>query len=276
MMPEARTPDRQALTKPAGGRPPIPASDTEWQSVLAARGGDHEAVAPLVQRAIRDMTKLIRRAVTFGQAVDDLTQAAALGVLEALRHYDPKHGVSVRSFAAVWARRAVLAVALGGAGAVSASRTQVRLAKLYRIACLACRRSEDGQVDLEQVAIMLGKGPRRLSELARLDRLRSARLGQGGAAGGPERAVVADPEAPVILADELAFLFRQLAEALDGHDDPRLAVVLRARFGLPPYLTPQTYRSVGQLIGVSHTTVAVLERRALAILRRGFGGIFFF
>ena len=221
MMPEARTPDRQAFAKPAGGRPPISASDTDWQSVLAARGGDHEAVAPLVQRAIRDMTKLIRRAVTFGHAVDDLKQAAALG--EVLRHYDPKHGVSVRSFAAVWARRAVLAVALGGAGAVSASRTQVRLAKLYRIACLACQRSEDGQVDLEQVASMLGKGPRRLSELARLDRLRSARLGQGGAAGGPERAVVADPEAPVILADQSAFLFRQLAEALDGHADPSLA-----------------------------------------------------
>ena len=135
-------------------------------------GGDHEAVAPLVRRAIHDMTKLIRRAVAYSHAVDDLKQAAALGVLEVLRHYDPKHGVSVRAFAAVWARRAVLAVALGGAGAVSASRTQVRLARRYRSACQACRRSEDGQVDLEQVASMLGKGPRRLSELSRLDCLR--------------------------------------------------------------------------------------------------------
>ena len=79
----------------------------------------------------------------------------------------------------------------------------------------------------------------------------------------------------MILADQAAFLFRQLAEALDGHDDPRLGVVIRARFGLPPYLTPQTYCGVGQLLGVSYTTVALLERRALAILRRGFGGFSF-
>ncbi len=99
-MPATRTPD-DVPASPPGGRPPVPADDADWRAVLAARGGDREALAPIIRRAVDSTRTLIRRAAIYGHAVGDLEQGAALRALEALQRYNPAYSVPVRAFAAI-------------------------------------------------------------------------------------------------------------------------------------------------------------------------------
>jgi RNA polymerase sporulation-specific sigma factor len=84
---------------------PTPTSIAERRLIRAAKRGDRSAQAELLRR-YEPLVRHIARALYLpGGETDDLAQCARLGIVDAMRAWDPKRGVPFRSFAWLCATR---------------------------------------------------------------------------------------------------------------------------------------------------------------------------
>ena len=84
---------------------PAPTSIAEKRLIRAAERGDRAAQAELLRR-YEPLVRHIARALYLpGGETDDLAQCARVGIVDAMRAWDPKRGVPFRSFAWLCATR---------------------------------------------------------------------------------------------------------------------------------------------------------------------------
>src|SRR5262245_60885338 len=70
--------------------------------------GDQTAARTLVMSNLRLVLKLAHEYRRSGQALSDLVQEGNLGLLQALRKFDPARGVRLSSYASFWIRAYML------------------------------------------------------------------------------------------------------------------------------------------------------------------------
>src|SRR4051794_1614409 len=85
---------------PTAARPlPLPTTDFERRLILAARRGDTTAQARVLSRYEPIIRLIARRLYLPGGEATDLAQEARIGLLDALRTWDPTCGVPFSNFA---------------------------------------------------------------------------------------------------------------------------------------------------------------------------------
>ncbi len=85
-----------------------PLDQTEEELLLAARAGGREAGDLLVRRYFRLVKSCARPYFLAGADADDLIQEGMLGLLKAVREFDPARGVPFHQFARVCVSRALI------------------------------------------------------------------------------------------------------------------------------------------------------------------------
>src|SRR4051794_8348797 len=80
-------------------RLPPPTTDSERRMILAARRGDATAQARVLSQYEPMMRLIARRLYLPGGDADDLAQEARMGLLDAMRTWDPARGVPFSNFA---------------------------------------------------------------------------------------------------------------------------------------------------------------------------------
>src|SRR3954468_17080502 len=78
---------------------PRPTTDSERRLILAARRGDATAQARVLAQYEPMMRLIARRLYLPGGEADDLPQEADLGLVDAMRIWDPHRGVPFSNFA---------------------------------------------------------------------------------------------------------------------------------------------------------------------------------
>ena len=89
------------------GREPFLSGEIEAALTVDARDGDAEAHRRLVTSALPWVIRIAKEYREFGVPFEDLVQEGVLGLLEAVRRFDPTRGNRLLTYAAPWIRKTI-------------------------------------------------------------------------------------------------------------------------------------------------------------------------
>ncbi|MBK8173762.1 MAG: RNA polymerase factor sigma-32 [Rhodospirillales bacterium] len=251
-------------------RHPLLGPDEEVDLARRAEAGDGEALRRLVGSHLRYVFKIARRYRGWGLPMNDLVQEGTLGLVQAVRRFDPDRGVRLSTYAMWWIRSAIQEH-------VFKSWSIVRLgtSNAQKMLVLALRRvAEDlggGDADasddrFSRFAEQFNSTATEVARLARRLAGHDASLDQPAAGGRPLIDNLADDESDPEQVLARTSESERIDEALSGalaKLTPREQLVIRDRYFLE---AKRTFESIGRDLGVSKDRVRQLEARALAKL----------
>jgi RNA polymerase sigma factor (sigma-70 family) len=241
--------------------------------VLQAKQGDRWAREQLIERLRSRIVLAGRGQRVDGLELDDLVQEGAVGVLEALVHYEPERGTPFGAYASWWIRHRLQELRAEFARPVRVPPKALRQLARLKSEQHDWYTRERRQLCRDELCERVGVEPEQAEALLRVDpqpcSLYEPLPGSDGSTSAGELVsdVLAERELEA-LVDTIAG--RQLC-ALVQHLPERERDVLCARFGLDGERA-QSLEEVGRRLGLSGERVRQIEKRALARLREAGNG----
>lgn len=244
----------------------------EQEHALATRAvrGDDAAACALVVSNLRLVVKIAFELARSRKSVLDVIQQGNLGLLHAVRKFDPERGVKLSTYAAWWIRAYVFRWQIENARLVRLGTTQAQR-KIYFT--LSREKAKLAALGLDTSAEALGRrlavDPETVAEMESRLSAPETSLDSPDPASG-RRSVREDPVADARPADE-AIAVERRARELSKHLS-RFAQTLgnRDRLLFRERLLsdePRTLESLGEILRVSRERVRQIERRILEALR---------
>ena len=126
---------------------PLPSTSEETGITHRAAQGEAEAVRTLIQSNLPFVACVAREYRGMGLPFEDLMEEGALGLLEALRRFDPSRGLKFMTYAVWWVRRCIVCAL-------------ARNASLVRVPRYRTKQFKDARVAFNAIACQLGRAPR--------------------------------------------------------------------------------------------------------------------
>lgn len=243
--------------------------------------GDAAAAERLILGHLPFVERMARRYSRYGMPVNDLVQEGLVGLLQAVRRYDPEGDARFATYATWWVRAAIQGHVVRSWSMVRIGTTSAQRSLFFRLRRLS----------LDQVKETDERGPvedalRRLAERFGLDldevRGLARRIGRRDSSldapvpdpTGSESAIGSwieriadprpDPEATVVARREAGFWQATLAGAIAALP-PRERLIIHRRHLAEARCS---FAAIARELGLSKERVRQLERRALDELRR--------
>jgi RNA polymerase sigma-32 factor len=238
----------------------------ERESALAFfERGDVEAAARLVTANLRLVVKIAYEYRRAHKHIPDLIQEGSIGLMQAVRKYDPYKGVKLSTYAAWWIRAYILRFILNNARLVKLGTTQAQRKLFFNLKKERARLSAMGidptpetiakrlnvpADDVLQMERRLASGDMSLDTPAHAEEGAPSRLDLLTARGGAVDEVLADAQVSALVREKI----HEFGERLTGKD----AQIFNQRMLAEE---PRTLQDLGQEFGVSRERVRQLERR---------------
>lgn len=226
----------------------------ERAAIEAYRAGDKAAGQRLVESALKYAVRIVYRTnVKSDESIDEMIQAASLGLVQALNRFDPAKG-RWTTYADNWCRVRI-------ADWLHRDRTiQVPCDNASRIAMSDHRK---GVVDTDRIATVGATSPERAKDLAEAATVRmlSAEMRVGGDKHNNIRPTLGDT-LPASDAHTDVLLARAIADAVDGLTGAQRSYVLDVLLGTVRPLEWAKRR------GVSRQAASAIGTRAIGSLRK--------
>ena len=230
--------------------------------------GDPVAKQRLIEANLRLVMSITRHYSRAGVPLLDLIQEGNLGLIRAVEKFDWKLGYKLSTYATWWIRQSIQkALSEQGRSIRLPHHASERLRQLQK-ARRALAQKLERQPTYEEIAEETGVPVAKVRHLLEIS---EEALSLDTPSGDGETAVGETIECETLERPDaaVATLARgsELRLAVDELD-PRMALVLRLRFGLDA-AEPQTLDQIGSDLGITRERVRQLETRALGELRRG-------
>ncbi len=249
----------------------IPILEVEEERVLAARlkeDNDLEAARQLILSHLRFVVHVARGYSGYGLPQADLIQEGNIGLMKAVRRFDPNHGVRLVSFAVHWIRAEIHEYILRNWRIVRIATTKAQRKLFFNLRSAKQRLGWFSEEEAAAVAKDLGVEPRALREME--SRMALPDLGFDTPLGGDsddEGTAPADwiadssydPAYLVAKEDAEHDQQERLLRALDGLN-PRARDILQRRWLQEPKATLQ---ELADEYGVSAERIRQLEANAM-------------
>jgi RNA polymerase sigma-32 factor len=189
----------------------------------------------LVETSLRLVAKIAHQLDhTNGRSLEDLFQEGCLGLVEAIRRFDPARGARLSTYATLWIRAFIFKYAMNNVREVRVVRTRAERAAFFQ-----------GRIGSTEISLDAPASPD----------------------GAPLGDFIADPIAPVdrqVETAELAHLARKSAAKLEGHLNSRDRMILKERL-----LTeePTPLRALAERVSLSGERVGQIEGELRAAIR---------
>jgi RNA polymerase sigma-32 factor len=258
---------REAATHPMLGR------DEESRLARRADAGDAEAQRRLIASHLRLVVKIARSYRDSGLPMSDLVQEGTVGLIRAVRRFNPDRGVRLSTYAMWWVRASIQDHVVHSWSLVRMGTTNSQKALFLRLRRLKAELVDGAEGLSDDIVARLSRG---LDTTATEVRALARRVAGGdwsldqptnedGGTTWLDRLTEPSPtpEEAVVEASERRFVSDIVAKAL-AMLPPREEFIIRRRYFEE---ARQTFEGIGREIGLSKDRVRQLEARALARLR---------
>ncbi len=261
-----------------GVEPPL-AADEERALALRARAGDTDAAGRLVSAHIGFVVHIARRYRHFGLPLGDLVQEGTIGLIHAVRRFDPSRQVRLSTYAAWWIRAHIQAYVVRSWSLVRLSTGTAHRALFFRLRrMMAELKGGAGHLNDDVLRPLARRFKLPMSEVLALAR-RAAGFDRSldeplrAGADGPRAGQTAidqladpqpNPEDHAIAAGEQRFRAGLIARSLKALSKRERAIIAGR------YLAElaKTRDALARELGISAERVRQLEHRAMDKLRR--------
>ena len=251
---------------------PLLTVERERELARRYRGeGDLEAARELVFSHLRVVVAISRGYMGYGLPQADLIQEGNIGLMKAVKRFDPERGVRLVSFAVHWVRAEIHEFILRNWRIVKIATTKAQRKLFFNLRSLKRSLATLGPEDVKAVATKLGVKPEEVVEMETRLTGRDIALEPAGddddEAFAPISYLVAEDAEPgrILEHEETARLRGEgLERALDSLD-PRSRRIIEAR-----WLTEKesaTLHDLAAEFGVSAERIRQIEAKALARMK---------
>jgi RNA polymerase sigma-32 factor len=267
-------PGRRALTAlPQGDELPLTVAE---ERLLAerARAGDEEAAGRLVRSHLGFVVHIARRYRRFGLPLDDLVQEGTIGLIHAVRRFDPGRNIRLCTYAAWWIRAHIQAYVVRTWSLVRLSTGTAQRALFFRLRRMMADLKGGAEQLSEDVLRPLAERfrvpMREVLALARRATGFDRSLDQTTSAAAGAKAPVAElsdpapnPEEQVAAASQQRWRRGLIARAMNALSQRERAIIAGR------YLAElaKTRDALARELGISAERVRQLEQKALEKLR---------
>lgn len=243
--------------------------EEEKQLARRSRAGDKDAAKRLAEANLRFVVSVAKNYRNRGMPLPDLINEGNLGLLKAIRHFDPDRGVRFISYAVWWIRQSITEALQEHRSLVHIPANRVEDANRLNRAEAALAQQLGHEPTPRDLSIQLKMSHEQLDR-RQGDSPSFASLDQPLGDSDEDRTVseiLEDRESPPL--ESLVTLSTLRSDLLDVlHDLPlKERKVLEMRFGLKGH-SPMTLQEAGKRMGLSRERIRQLENRALSRLRR--------
>ncbi len=253
----------------------LPILSAEEEHELAVRLRDHQdldAARSLVMAHLRFVVKIARGYSGYGLPQHDLIQEGSVGLMKAVRRFDPDMGVRLVSFAVHWIKAEIHEYILRNWRIVKIATTKSQRKLFFNLRSAKKRLGWFTRQEVEEVAEDLGVKPETVLEME--SRLSNYDVAFDGAAAdddeGPSMAPVAylpdlrnEPSTQIEQADSAASEREGLYAALESLDE-RSRDILQRRWLAE---SKETLHALADEYGVSAERIRQIEAAAMKKLR---------
>ncbi|MFK8029770.1 MAG: RNA polymerase sigma factor RpoH [Gammaproteobacteria bacterium] len=252
----------------------IPILERDAEVELANRYRDNEdlgAARELVYSHLRFVVHIARGYSGYGLALADIVQEGNVGLMKAVKRFDPSVGVRLVSFAVHWIRSEIHEFVLRNWRMVKVATTKAQRKLFFNLRKkkknLSWLSTEDTQAIANDLGVKVSDVTEMEKRMSNADMSFNAVPAAGESDGyGPETylpAANSDPQVALEDEDEQSFQTAQLGNALSELDD-RTRDILKRR-----WLTEdkETLTELAQEYGVSAERIRQIESRGLKLLK---------
>ncbi|MDH4469907.1 MAG: RNA polymerase sigma factor RpoD/SigA [Verrucomicrobiae bacterium] len=251
---------------------PLISFQREVELALLIKEGDKAAFAEMVRSNLRLVVKIAREFSNFGLPLLDLISEGNIGLMKAVKRFDPAKGGKLSTYGSWWIRQSIkLALANQSKTIRLPIHLVDKLAKIRRVGD-SLAEALGREATHEEIAEEVGMLPSKVAQL-KMSAVRPTSLDAPLSDDGTT-------ELSEIVSDEMAFNpFEQLNEKdmqgelveILSQLDERERAILNSRFGLDGS-EPITLEEVSVKMGVTRERIRQLQNAALSKMRRAFQG----
>ncbi len=259
----------------------IPMLGRDEELALARRFREHQdldAARELVLSHLRFVVHIARGYTGYGLPVGDLIQEGNVGLMKAVKRFDPDMGVRLVSFAVHWIRAEIHEFVIRNWRLVRVATTKAQRKLFFNLRRMKKNLAWLSDEETQAVAGELGVEPREVREMER--RLSARDLSFDPAPDTGDEEMTASPSLylPSPEADPAAIIERDqwegamsgsLADALEGLDQ-RSRTVIKARWLAED---KKTLQDLADEFGVSAERIRQIESAAIGKLRSAMSGV---
>lgn len=251
---------------------PLLNQEEEKELALRYKAGDQEAGKRLITANLRFVVKVALEYRGYGLKLQDLIQEGNLGLMMALRHFDPERGYRFISYAIWWIRAYIQNYIMRSWSLVKVGTTQAQKKLFYKMGRL--RDLEEGEGNIEErvkaLAEELDVGVEEVEEM--YERIRWRDLSLDATVGEEQETTFMDfladfaPNQEERLADkERRQIIKRVVEEALGQLSQRERTIIEKRFMAEE---PMTLQELGEAFNVSRERVRQIELSALKKLKQ--------
>ncbi len=246
--------------------------EEERELIIRAQKGDKEAIERLIYSHLKFVVSIARHYQGYGVPLADLINEGNLGLLRALKRFDPNRKVRFLSYAIWWIRQAIM----------KALNEQSRLIKISGEQRAKMKKIREAQIDLlqekgveptfEEIAEELGIPTEEVKKSYSMI-TSEVSLDSPIYPDNEKQTLVDIVNQDALPSPEEAYEEVELVERLkEAMQDlrPRDKMILEMYFGLDDG-RPKTLEEIGKQLGISRERVRQLKERALKTLKQKHG-----
>jgi RNA polymerase primary sigma factor len=245
------------------GETPLLSADEERDLAYRNQSGNESARDRLIRANLRLVVSIAHQFDGRGLGLQDLIEEGNLGLLQAVRRFDPGRNTRFSTYASYWIKQSIRLALINTAKTIRIPSHMLEQLRKWRLASARLEEELGREPTPEEIAGALQFSKKRVNLIRKALRIRNASMVLDEASTGLALdEIIAESASPgrdseVSPNEDVTYVLSMLDEL-----DPRQATILRLRFGLESE-GPMTLKEIGRRLGLTSERVRQIERQAL-------------